>query len=110
MTTKALDKAISIIGSMQAVADALGITKGAVSQWKDSARKVPAEHCPVIERLTKGVVRCEELRPDVDWAYLRNTPATPDTPIPEAIAEAESKRNGGIRQHGDIKDRNNISK
>lgn len=28
-----------------------------------------------IERTSKGTVRCEEMRPDVDWAYLRNSPA-----------------------------------
>lgn len=27
-----------------------------------------------IERESGGVVRCEDLRPDVDWAYLRNSP------------------------------------
>lgn len=48
-----------------------GITKGAVSQWKAPDRVVPSEYCPVIERLTKGKVRCEELNPDVDWTYLR---------------------------------------
>lgn len=26
-----------------------------------------------IERESGGVITCEELRPDVDWAYLRNT-------------------------------------
>jgi len=26
-----------------------------------------------IERESQGVVRCEDLRPDVDWAYLRGT-------------------------------------
>ena len=34
---------------------------------------VPAEHCPAIERATKGAVRCEDIRPDVDWAVLRNS-------------------------------------
>jgi DNA-binding transcriptional regulator YdaS (Cro superfamily) len=34
---------------------------------------VPAAHCPSIERATKGAVRCEDLRPDVDWAVLRNS-------------------------------------
>ena len=28
-----------------------------------------------IERESGGVVRCEQLRPDVDWAYLRGTAA-----------------------------------
>lgn len=69
-----LDTAILIAGSMQALATALGVTKGAVFQWKMPSRKVPAEHCPAIERMTAGRVRCEELRPDVDWAYLRTAP------------------------------------
>lgn len=47
-----------------------------VSFWRQGVRdgrvvRFPAEHCPACERLTGGVVRCEELRPDVDWAYLR---------------------------------------
>lgn len=67
----ALEKAVSQLGSMQALADKLGVTKGAVSQWKLDGRRVPAEHCPQIERLTAGEVRCEELRPDVDWAFIR---------------------------------------
>jgi DNA-binding transcriptional regulator YdaS (Cro superfamily) len=36
-----------------------------------AGRKRPSvELCIVIERASKGVVRCESLRPDVDWAYL----------------------------------------
>lgn len=29
--------------------------------------------CIAIERESHGAVRCEDLRPDVDWAYLRGT-------------------------------------
>ncbi len=29
-----------------------------------------------IDRESAGTVRCEELRPDVDWQYLRQTAAT----------------------------------
>ncbi|HEY0878970.1 MAG TPA: YdaS family helix-turn-helix protein [Zeimonas sp.] len=29
--------------------------------------------CIAIERESGGAVRCEDLRPDVDWAYLRGT-------------------------------------
>ena len=29
--------------------------------------------CINIERESSGAVTCEELRPDVDWAYLRGT-------------------------------------
>ncbi len=71
----ALDRALAQIGTMQILATHLKVTKGAVGQWKLEGRRIPAEHCPVIERLTSGGVRCEELRPDVDWAYLR-TPQT----------------------------------
>jgi DNA-binding transcriptional regulator YdaS (Cro superfamily) len=71
----ALDQASEIVGSMQALAEKLHVTKGAVGQWKLPSRRIPAEHCPAIERLTGGVVRCEVLRPDVDWAIVRASPA-----------------------------------
>lgn len=74
---EALEKAIAKIGSMQVLADELGVTKGAVGQWKLPGRRVPAEHCPAIERLVSGEVTCEELRPDVDWAVLRCSTSGP---------------------------------
>lgn len=49
----------------------IGVVPILVSQWKLGVRRVPAEHCPEIERVTGGLVRCEELRPDVNWAVLR---------------------------------------
>lgn len=65
--------AISILGGPSSAARILGVTPQAVCFWRDGKRKVPAGVCPAIERATKGVVRCEDLRPDVDWAYLRGT-------------------------------------
>ena len=44
-----------------------------VNQWVKQKRPIPAERCPTIEKATNGAVRCEDLRPDVDWAYLRNS-------------------------------------
>lgn len=35
-----------------------------------------------IERESAGAVRCESLRPDVDWAYLRGTQPDPTDPHP----------------------------
>lgn len=67
----ALEKAAEIIGSQTALAYLLGVSKAAVGQWKEPGRRVPAEHCPLIERATDGAVRCEELRPDIAWAILR---------------------------------------
>ncbi|WP_269464900.1 transcriptional regulator [Mannheimia sp. USDA-ARS-USMARC-1261] len=49
----------------------LGVKPQAVQQWFKT--KVPAERCPEIEKFTEGKVTCEELRPDVDWAVLRNS-------------------------------------
>ncbi len=42
--------------------------------WKKRGR-VPAEHCPAIERATGGAVRCEDLRPDIEWGVLRAPPS-----------------------------------
>lgn len=60
-------------GAAAALAKAIRVNRVLVSQWSadESPRQVPAEHCPAIERATGGSVRCEELRPDVDWAALR---------------------------------------
>lgn len=77
-----IDRAAGIVGSQKALADALGVSKAAVGQWKDEGRRVPAEHCPQIERMTGGQVRCEELRPDVAWEVLR--PQTDATPTAQA--------------------------
>lgn len=53
------------------LAEDLGVTPTTVSEWAAAKKSVPAERCPAIERATDGRVRCEDLRPDVDWAYLR---------------------------------------
>lgn len=65
----AIKRASEIVGSQQKLATLLGVTSGAVSQWEDG--NVPIPHCIPIEKMTNGQVRCEELRADVDWAYLR---------------------------------------
>ena len=68
----ALEEAIAHMGGITALSRALGITgRSVVHQWR--LNRVPAEHCPDIERLSG--VRCEELRPDVNWAVLRAKPA-----------------------------------
>lgn len=49
------------------------VHKSSISQWK-SANRVPAEMCPEIEAVTG--VRCEDLRPDVNWSVLRDPSKT----------------------------------
>lgn len=67
----ALQRAVDRLGSQTELARALGVVQQQVWNWLSRGR-VPAEHCPAIERATGGAVRCEDLRPDVDWAVLRN--------------------------------------
>lgn len=63
-----LARAIRIAGGMSKLARELNLSShGVVYQW--TRTRVPAEHCPDIERLSG--VRCEELRPDVSWDVLR---------------------------------------
>lgn len=39
------------------------------------SQKISERLVIAIERESKGKVRCEDLRPDVDWAFLRGTSA-----------------------------------
>lgn len=59
---------------MTALAEKLGIPQSLPFMWR-ARKRVPAEHCPAIERATEGAVRCEELRPDVAWDVLRREAA-----------------------------------
>jgi DNA-binding transcriptional regulator YdaS (Cro superfamily) len=67
---KALQRAVAALGSAAALSKALGVSSSMPHMWKLRGR-IPAEHCPGIERATRGLVKCEELRPDIDWAVLR---------------------------------------
>jgi DNA-binding transcriptional regulator YdaS (Cro superfamily) len=69
-------------GSQAGLARMLEVTPGLVAQWH--RRAVPLERCLQIERRSREiarerddaslVVRCEDLRPDVDWRVLRENP------------------------------------
>jgi DNA-binding transcriptional regulator YdaS (Cro superfamily) len=76
----ALERAIDAAGGITKLALALELSGHAVvHQWRSN--RVPAEQCPLIERLTREaaaakddqslVVTCEELRPDIAWGVLR---------------------------------------
>ncbi len=53
------------------MAELLGVKPPTVNQWVHLVKKIPAERCVLIEKLTHGKVKCEDLRSDVDWSYLR---------------------------------------
>lgn len=68
-------------GRASTLATDLKVPPELVSQWRNNVRPVPVVRCPAIAQATKGLVRCEDLRPDVDWAFLRGT-AAPQTDTP----------------------------
>lgn len=71
-TKHPLDRAIAHLGGLESARQALGLRSyQALQQWRKN--RVPAEYCPAIEKLTNGAVRCEELRPDIEWSVLRAT-------------------------------------
>lgn len=53
------DRAVAAVGGVTRLAEGLGLTRSAVSQWK----KIPVERVLEVERLT-GVPRHEQ-RPDI---------------------------------------------
>lgn len=57
-------------GAAADLARQLGVSEALVSFWR-AGRQVPAGRAIEIERATGGAVRVEELRPDIDWAVLR---------------------------------------
>lgn len=60
-------------GAAEALARRIGVPAVLISQWRTGTRQVPAGRCPSIEKATNGAVRCEDLRPDVEWEQLRAT-------------------------------------
>ncbi len=51
------------LGGPAAVARITGLKPPTVHGWK----KIPAVHCPSIERFHKGAFTVEKMRPDVVW-------------------------------------------
>lgn len=58
-----MDALLKAFGSQKAIADSLGITESAVSQWF-KAGKVPPARALEIVRLTKGAVKLKEIMGD----------------------------------------------
>lgn len=81
---QAIINAAAAVGGQAQLAALLGVTPSTVNQWIKGVRPIPAERCPEIERATDGAVRCEDMRPDVNWAVVRGT--KPELAEPERVA------------------------
>ena len=62
-------RAAEIVGSQRSLAEHIGVTPGAVSQWALGLYVVPVERAVQIERVTDGAVTRRDLRPD-DWGDI----------------------------------------
>jgi DNA-binding transcriptional regulator YdaS (Cro superfamily) len=72
MSLKTYLKALSQ-DERETFAAACETTVGQLTQVAGGHRRAGEALAINIERESGGKVRCEDLRPDVDWAYLRNT-------------------------------------
>lgn len=66
-----MKQATRVVGSAEQLARLIGVSRAAIYAWMSGTRRISADYCPDIERATRGRVRCEDLRPDVDWSVLR---------------------------------------
>jgi DNA-binding transcriptional regulator YdaS (Cro superfamily) len=72
MTLKDFLKTLKTIEERSAFADRCETTYGMLRNVA-YGKRAGESLCINIERETNGKVTCEDLRPDVDWAYIRGT-------------------------------------
>ncbi|MBN3848651.1 helix-turn-helix domain-containing protein [Paraburkholderia sp. Ac-20342] len=102
-TQQAVLKACDIVGSKSALARAVSVKPPTVQQWCNGERPVPPNKCIDIERATGRRVRVEDLRPDIDWAYIRDSAQSiVDSDIGERDKAADDAQNptGGTSDRG----------
>jgi DNA-binding transcriptional regulator YdaS (Cro superfamily) len=72
---QAIRSAVDSLGGPSAAARILDCSPQAVIFWMKGERTLPAERAIELEKATGGTWRAEALRPDVEWAVIRATPA-----------------------------------
>lgn len=72
MKNIALAKAIKILGGQKKLGEQLGVAQSCVWKWLHNQTSINLAKAIEIEDKTNGQVRCEELRPDINWSVLRN--------------------------------------
>lgn len=63
------------VAEQAAFAQRCGTTVGYLRKAASVGQRLKAEVCINIDRESARAVTCEELRPDIDWAYLRGSAA-----------------------------------
>ena len=88
----AIDRVVEFFdGSTTKVAIAIGgkVVRQNVDHWVKTKR-IPSDFCPQIEQATNGLVRCEDMRPDVAWSVLRQSPELAQAPVPQPQTAQEA--------------------
>jgi DNA-binding transcriptional regulator YdaS (Cro superfamily) len=75
MSMNAISRAIECLGSQEQLAKAIDLTQAAISQYVTGNKRPSAEVAIRIEDVTEGLVRAEELRPDIPWHVIRGNRA-----------------------------------
>jgi DNA-binding transcriptional regulator YdaS (Cro superfamily) len=83
-------RAVWLSGGVNKLAQALGVTPAAVSQWVSGIRMVPAERAAMVERQTGGEVTADALCPHVAWVRVADPdwPTAAGRPCLDLLAEA----------------------
>jgi DNA-binding transcriptional regulator YdaS (Cro superfamily) len=69
-------------------ADRCGTTIGYIRKNISTDGRFGLLLCVAMERASDGAVSCEELRPDINWSYLRDT--SPPATVPPGLPEKQS--------------------
>lgn len=86
----AIETAIGLFGSQEAMAQAIGVRQPTVSEWLRGARPVPQERRAEIEYALKGRVACEDFGDDMRWKRVpdKSWPHPLGRPLLDVLPEA----------------------
>lgn len=58
-------------GSVRDASKKIGVSQQAMYSWIAGTRTISAEAAIQFEVITNRAIRVEQLRPDIDWAFIR---------------------------------------
>jgi DNA-binding transcriptional regulator YdaS (Cro superfamily) len=69
MVNKAINKAISLLGSQKKLAECVGVSQPNVWCWLHNKKRVSPENVNAIVLATEGEVKAHEIRPDLPQLF-----------------------------------------